>query len=214
MKSLTFWFDPVSPFAHLAFEQLPQALQGLSYEVSYRPVLFAGLLGHWGQKGPAEIEPKRAWTFRHALWLARRHGVRLQMPVAHPFNPLALLRLAIASAPADSTPSRYVCERILRHVWQGGLATDDPQRLAELTSAIAPQRDPHSADVKQQLRAATEGAAALGVFGVPTIAVDGKLFWGLDSLEMLAHYLSGDAMFDEADWVTAGQARPAVHRRA
>ena len=82
-----------------------------------------------------------------------------------------------------------------------------------LPISIAPQRDPLSADVKQQLRTATEGAAALGVFGVPTIAVDGKLFWGLDSLEMLAHCLSGDAMFDAADWATAGQARPAIRRR-
>ena len=64
MKSLSFWFDPISPYAYLAFEHLPQALEGCSYVVDYRPVLFAGLLGHWGQLGPAEIEPKRAWTFR------------------------------------------------------------------------------------------------------------------------------------------------------
>ena len=72
MKRITFWFDPISPFACLAFHRLPQALEGLSYEVAYRPLLFAGLLQHWGQKGPAEIEPKRAWTFRHVAWLAQR----------------------------------------------------------------------------------------------------------------------------------------------
>ena len=53
MKAVTFWFDPVSPFAYLAFERLPQAVEGCSYAVAYRPVLFAGLLAHWGQKGPA-----------------------------------------------------------------------------------------------------------------------------------------------------------------
>ncbi|MBP6320444.1 MAG: DsbA family protein, partial [Rubrivivax sp.] len=62
MQRIVFHFDVVSPFAYLAFERLPQVLQGCSYEVDYRPVLFAGLLQHWGQKGPAEIEPKRAWT--------------------------------------------------------------------------------------------------------------------------------------------------------
>lgn len=64
MKSLVFHFDPISPFAYLAFERLPQVLVGCSYVVEYRPVLLAGLLQHWGQKGPAEVEPKRAWTFR------------------------------------------------------------------------------------------------------------------------------------------------------
>ena len=54
MKRIEFWFDVISPFAYLAFERLPQVLEGCNYAVEYRPVLFAGLLRHWGQKGPAE----------------------------------------------------------------------------------------------------------------------------------------------------------------
>ena len=70
MKHLTFWFDVVSPYAYLAFERLPQAMEGLSYSVDYKPVVFGALLKHGGQKGPAEIEPKRQWTFRQVHWLA------------------------------------------------------------------------------------------------------------------------------------------------
>ena len=99
MQRIVFHFDVVSPFAYLAFERLPQVLQGCSYEVDYRPVLFAGLLQHWGQKGPAEIEPKRAWTFRHVHGLAAQHGITLHTPAVHPFNPLPLLRLALACGP-------------------------------------------------------------------------------------------------------------------
>ena len=80
MKRIEFFFDFVSPFAYLAFERLPQALEGQSYAVDYRPVLFAGLLQHWGQKGPAEIESKRAWTFRHVHWLAAQQGTPMQTP--------------------------------------------------------------------------------------------------------------------------------------
>mgnify|MGYP002865898321 CR=1 FL=1 len=72
MKRLIFAFDVVSPFVYLAFERLPQVLEGCSYEVEYRPLLFAGLLKAHAHKGPAEIEPKRQWTFRHVHWLA--HG--------------------------------------------------------------------------------------------------------------------------------------------
>ena len=213
MKHLTFWFDPISPFAHLAFERLPQQLEGLSHSVTYRPVLFAGLLAHWGQTGPAELEPKRAWTFRQVHWLAHQHGTLLATPAQHPFNPLALLRLMLACAPqATGTPSRFVCETVLRHVWHGGADANDAQRLAALTHTLAPRTDPADPKVKQALRDATAQAIALGVFGVPTIEVDGRLFWGLDALPMLSAYLRGDAWFDGPAWDAEGAARPGVMR--
>ena len=212
MNHLTFWFDPISPFAHLAFERLPQVLEGLSYSVAYRPVLFAGLLAHWGQKGPAEIEPKRAWTFRQVNWLAQHHGIALQTPAQHPFNPLAQLRLLLACAPAGGTPNRWVCEAVLRHVWHGGADANEPARLATLVQALAPRIDPADASIKQALKDATDEAIALGLFGVPTVGVDGRLFWGLDGLDMLAAYLRGDAWFDGPGWEAEGAARPAIRR--
>jgi 2-hydroxychromene-2-carboxylate isomerase len=79
-EELVFYFDPISPFAYLAFERLPQVLAGCSHVVEYRPVLLAGMLQHWGQKGPAEVEPKRAWTLRHVHWLAQQQGTALDTP--------------------------------------------------------------------------------------------------------------------------------------
>ena len=214
MKQLCFYFDPISPYAYLAFERLPQALEGLSVEVSYQPVLFAGLLAHWGNKGPAEIEPKKAWTFRHVSWLAHELGVRLDLPAQHPFNPLALLRLALACTPAGGTPNRRVCERLFHHVWHGGLDANDAARLLALRETLNLQRDPGGDAVKQELKQATEQAAAHGIFGVPTIAVDGRQFWGLDSLPMLAASLRGDAWFDGPGWDAAGRMPQGVQRPA
>ena len=119
MKHITFYLDFISPYAYLAFEKLPVALMGYSYSVTYKPMLFAALLKRHGQLGPAEIPSKRDWTYRQVLWLARQQGLELQMPASHPFNPLTLLRLAVA-APQQGDPNRYVCEAVLRHVWQGG----------------------------------------------------------------------------------------------
>ncbi len=208
MKQIGFWFDPISPFACLAFEHLPEALEGCSYAVEYRPVLFAGLLAHWGQKGPAEIEPKRAWTFRHVAWLAHRHGIEMRTPAVHPFNPLALLRLAMAAG-----PNRRTVEAVMRHVWRGGADAADPARLDALVRELAPARDPASAEVKAELRAATDAAIARGVFGVPTFEIDGRLFWGFDALPMLRAALVGDAWFAGPEWDAAGQRRPSVDRR-
>ena len=215
MKNITFYLDFISPYACLAFEDLPEALIGTSYSVRYVPVLFAGMLKHHGQLGPAEIAPKREWTYRQVLWLAHRRGIPLELPASHPFNPLALLRLALACSPASTPgmPSRYTCETIFRHVWRGGGDAVEAQRLQALTAQLSPPLDPDSETVKAQLRANTAQAIALGVFGVPAFAVDNKLFWGLDALPMLREYLLGGAWFDGPDWDRVSTVFSGVVRR-
>ncbi len=204
MKVITFWFDVISPYAWLAFERLPQALAGLSHTVDYRPVLFAGLLQAWQHKGPAEIAPKRAWTYRQVAWLAQQQGTPLHLPQPHPFNPLALQRLALACAPAGGLPNRRVVETLFRHVWcRGGADPNEPVALAALHEALAPQRDPRGDEVKAELRASTEQALAQGIFGVPTMACEGRAFWGQDALPMLRAAMQGDAWFDGPEWDAA-----------
>ena len=212
MKQVDFWFDPVSPFAYLAFERLPQALAGLSVTVCYRPVLFAAMLKHWGQKGPAEIDPKRAWTFRYLAWQAQQMGTSLRPPDAHPFNPLPLLRLGWACADALGTPNRRVVQTLFDHVWRDGGDASDPDRLAALHADLAPTSDPASDAVKACLRDATDAAIAAGVFGVPTLRVDDRLYWGLDALPMVAAALRDDPWFAGDTWDETGRPRPGVVR--
>lgn len=214
MKRITFWLDVISPYAYLAFERLPQVLEGCSYHVEYRPVLFAAMLQHHAHKGPAEIEPKRAWTFRQVHWLAAQHGLVLDTPLQHPFNPLALLRLAQACG-----PNRRVMEALLHHVWHGGGDANDPARLAALQAELAPARDPAQADVmaelKAELKAATDAAIAAGVFGVPSFGLDdGRVFWGLDALPMLRAALLDDPWFSGPAWAREGAPRAGVKRPA
>lgn len=208
MKHITCYLDFISPFAWLAFDALPDALQGHSYQVTYKPVLLGAILRHHGQLGPAEIPAKREWTYRHVQWLGQRQGLDLQMPAAHPFTPLPLLRLGIA-AQAQGLPNRYVCETLFRHVWDGGLDAVDPARLAQLQETLAPVLDPNGPEVKALLRAHTDHAVARGVFGVPSFEVDGKMFWGLDALPMLRDYLDGNPWFEGEGWSQAAS-RPSA----
>lgn len=210
MKHITCYLDFISPYAYLAFEKLPIALMGHSYSVTYKPILFAALLKHHGQLGPAEIAPKRDWTYRQVLWLAHSHGVELQLPASHPFNPLGLLRLAVA-CDARGEPNRYVCETLFRHVWRGGAEAADPARFDALVAQLDPQRAVNSDEVKTQLKAHTDEAIGLGVFGVPTFKVDDKLFWGFDALPMLQAYLAGDPWFD-GGWRAAASVAQGLRR--
>lgn len=197
MKDITLYLDFVSPYAWLAFEQLPQTLAGHSYRLRYRPALLGALLQAHGNPGPAGIAPKRQWTYRHVTWLGAQMGLGLQMPARHPFNPLPLLRLALECGD-DGHVNRFVAGAIFRHVWQGGADALEPARLDALRAQLAGQLRQDAAAperAKLLLRANTDAAMAQGVFGVPMCEVDGRQFWGLDGLPMLRAYLDGDAWF-------------------
>lgn len=221
MRDITFYYDPISPYAHLAFERLPEALMGHSVQVRYKPILFAALLKANGQLGPAEIPAKRDWTYRQVSWLGHHHGVALDLPAAHPFNPLPLLRLGLSCATDDAPgeTNRYVTEQLLHHVWHGGLDATDPARLTALQALLQDhmaQRDkpwhaPDSDVVKQRLRANTDEALELGLFGVPAMVLEGRVFWGFDALPMLRACLEGDAWFD-TQWASAAQRPEGVRR--
>ena len=211
MKTITFYLDFISPYAYLAFERLPETLQGISHEVRYKPILFAGLLKHHGQLGPAEIPVKREWIYRQVLWLANQSALPMDLPASHPFNPLALLRLALQCAHPE-LPNRHVVETIFRHVWRGGQDAIDPARLQALSATLpAPRSDLQTA--KERLSRLTEEAIADGVFGVPTFKVDDKCFWGVDALPMLRAYLQGEPWFAaDGKWDQAPRTGVGVQR--
>jgi 2-hydroxychromene-2-carboxylate isomerase len=130
---------------------------------------------------------------------------------------LPLLRLAVAAGKLDAlgaTCNRRVAEAVLRHAWQGGGAdAADASRLQALQATLAPAQAPDSEAVKAALRANTEAAVQAGVFGVPSFQLDdGRLFWGLDALPMLAAALRGDAWFDGPVWAAEGAPRAGVRR--
>ncbi len=179
MRTIDWYFDFVSPYSYLALYRLRELPQDAS--VRYRPVLFAGLLAHFGQKGPAEIAAKRKWTYRWCTWWARKLGVPFRFPAAHPFNPLQHLRLAIA---ADCAPAAVL--QVFDDVWTSGEDAGDPRRVERLCRLLGvdPARLAEP-DVKDALRRNTDEAAARGVFGVPSFVVDDEVFWGADAIDFL-----------------------------
>jgi len=209
MPSADWYFDFVSPFSYLQCEQLPSLERAL--RVRYKPVLFAGLLKAYEHKGPAEIPAKRRFTYRFVVWQAKRLGIPLKFPAAHPFNPLPLLRLAIV---ADCDPDAV--RRIFRFVWRDGRIGDLPIEWAELKAELGladAEARIGTPEVKDALRRNTDEAIARGVFGVPTLAIGDELFWGADATEMAADFVARGCNFadPEMDRVAA---LPAAAERA
>ncbi len=184
-------FDVISPFAYLSLKQLPRLPAGVALE--YVPVLFAGLLNHYGQLGNAEIASKRRFTYRFALWRASKMGIAMRMPPAHPFNPLAALRLIIVAG-----CEQRAVETVLDAVFLHGRDVADPAVIADLAQQLD-VRDPDTAladpAIKQRLHANTNWAIAHGVWGVPTFVIDHEIFWGHDAFDMVLDYLRDPAWF-------------------
>jgi 2-hydroxychromene-2-carboxylate isomerase len=187
--TIDWYFDFVSPYSFLQSERLASS----PVAVRARPIVFAGLLQHWGQKGPAEMATKRTFTYRHVQWVAQRDGVRLRFPPRHPFNPIRALRLAVA---LGSTPP--VVQAIFRHAWREGEEIDTVDGFARLCGTLGVadgEARIARPEVKDELRRNGEEAIARGVFGVPTLCVDGELFWGYDATDMALDFIRDPGRF-------------------
>ncbi len=206
MKRIDWYFDYISPYAYLQSQRLGE-FEGAA-EIRPVPVLFAGLLNATGTLGPAEIPAKRLWTYRFCQFAAGRLGVPFRMPPAHPFNPLRILRLSIA---LDCDPAAI--DAIFRFVWAEGRdpAAEWPALTAALGVADADIRIAADA-VKAALRENTEEAIAAGVYGVPTLAVDGQHFWGVDGTDFAHAFLADPGIF-ETDAMKRLETMPAAAER-
>jgi 2-hydroxychromene-2-carboxylate isomerase len=186
------YFDFISPFAYLQWPKVRVLSTRVEFE--FRPMLFAGLLQHLGHKGPAEIPGKREFTYRFVQWQAQREGVTLRFPPAHPFNPLAALRLCIAAGSSAAS-----IEAIFAHLWREGRVGDSAESLRSVAASLG-IADIDAAlarpEVKSTLRANFDAALADRVFGVPSIVADGEVFWGNDATPMFEQWLADPEMFE------------------
>lgn len=186
------YFDFISPFSYLQSQVLHEILAA-EHQLRCRPVLFAGLLGHWKHKGPAELPTKRAFTYRQVQWLAELHGIPLRFPPSHPFHPVRALRLATA---LGCRPE--VVDAIFTFIWAEGRDPNEPaawRELAERLRVSDADELINAPEVKAQLKRFGDEALAAGVFGVPTLVVEGQLFWGFDATAMAREFLRDPARF-------------------
>jgi len=183
MPAVTWYFDFISPYAYFGLHTLKRLPAAAN--VRYQPVLLAGLLNHWGQKGPAEIPSKRVWTYRWCVWWAQQNDIPFRMPAAHPFNSLPYLRLSIAAG-----NSAQAIHAIFTALWTTGADPADSSLIAALAQSLGVRAE-RLADsgVKNTLRQNTAQAVTRGVVGVPSFCIDEQGFWGSDAVDFAAAYL-------------------------
>jgi len=195
MTEIKWYFDFISPFAYLQMAQFSHLPKNIKLKPI--PVVFGGLLAHWGQLGPAEISPKRKFVYRFFQWKADSLGVPFKMPPSHPYNPLSSLRLCIAAG------SKIEDVQVIYNVIYGkGIQPDSEEGLGMMAQGLNiknPEEAINNINVKEKLKQNTENAIKDGVFGVPTFVVEDELFWGGDATDMMLDFLSNSALFETSE---------------
>ena len=213
---MDFYFDFLSPYAYFAWLQTADFCDEHNLTLNPVPVPFAGLLNHWGHLGPAEIPTKREFTFRNVLSYAKRNDIPLLGPKNHPFHPIASLRAAVAEASGNDQFA--VIDAIFKAGWSNGADLGDLAVLTDIlnkrgldgSAIMARTKTP---DVKAALKANFDSAIERGVFGVPTMFVDGLLFWGNDQFVDIVNHIQNGPVYSEAELSTFLAIQPAAIRK-
>lgn len=186
-----FYFDLGSPFAYLAAERL----QGvLGEQAEWRPVSLGALFKLAGRSSWSLGDPERRRAgMAEVERRARLYGLPpIRWPDPWPGNYLMAMRAA-TFAYRTGLGDRFTMQAF-RNAFQEGSDLGIPAEVLRAAEEAglepsAVQAAALNPDVKLALRDATDAAHRLGVFGVPTVAVDDELFWGDDRLEEAAAHL-------------------------
>ncbi|MFZ5653728.1 MAG: 2-hydroxychromene-2-carboxylate isomerase [Pseudomonadota bacterium] len=194
---ITLYFDLVSPYAWLALHAVDAIAQASGRAVVVTPVAFGAILKRHGQPAPVDIPGKRAHIFDDIRWRAAERGLPFTGPPVHPFNPLHGLRLCLAVA--DPASRARLARALADAAWAQGRDLQHAEVVLDVAAACGlpqawAQAQFADAGIKQALIDTTERAADSGVFGVPTFALDGRLFWGNDRIPHLLAAARGEGL--------------------
>lgn len=193
LRSITFWFDVHSPWVYLAAQRIGDIARRRSVAIRWRPLQLPRLIDAIGGRRPLEESAAFVRWYRQDLsdWAALQ-GLPLRY---HPDYPLRNARALRVCLYADSQgKAEPFTKRLLSAYWSEAQDITDPAVLGQLAAEAGldeqAARDATSdARLKDQLEANTREAIERGVFGVPTIDVGDKLYFGNDRLELMEKHL-------------------------
>ncbi|HEX9426951.1 MAG TPA: 2-hydroxychromene-2-carboxylate isomerase [Candidatus Polarisedimenticolia bacterium] len=188
MAAVQFWFEFASSYSYVAAQRIEDLARAQQVPIEWKPFLLGPLFRRQGwNDSPFNLYPARGrYMWRDIERQCRRQGIPFRKPSVFPRNSLLAARVACA---ADG--ERWMPE-FARAAFRANFAEDreiadvaviegvlrDLGQDAEAVLALA-----QSPGNKERLRLQTEAAWSSGVFGAPSLLVDGELFWGNDRLE-------------------------------
>lgn len=191
-KAVEFMFDFGSPTSYLAYKQLPKIASRHGARIVWTPILLGAIFKATGNSSPVMVPAKARYMNADLARFAKRYGVTLNFNTHFPVNTLPLMRGAVAYQSTNQF-DLYV-NAVFDAMWAHPRNLNDQAEIAHVMRDIG--IDPgdfvariERSDVKEKLKANTEGAVARGAFGAPTFFVNGEMFFGQDRLDFVEEML-------------------------
>lgn len=188
MARLEFWCELASTYSYLAAMRIAPLAAAAGVEVAWRPFALGPIFAEAGwTTSPFEVYPaKGRYMWRDLAREAAALGLPVRRPSQFPRNSVLALRVALVGVErawgpafmrgalaANFADDRDIASPAVIDALLAGLGLDGPAIRAEAEGPVH----------RPQLRAATQRAQQLGIFGAPTFVVGDELFWGNDRLE-------------------------------
>jgi 2-hydroxychromene-2-carboxylate isomerase len=192
---IDFYFDFSSPYSFLASEQIEALAARHGRTVRFRPILL-GAVFKVADSAPLteQYGPKARYSVHDFARSARFAGVAYRHPSKFPVGAVAAARAVLWLQQHRPEQANAFVHAVFRAFFQQDRDISDPAVVAAVAQSAGLDgaqlvEAAQAADVKDALRRQVEDAIALGVFGAPTIVVDGEVFWGNDRLPQIDRWL-------------------------
>jgi 2-hydroxychromene-2-carboxylate isomerase len=189
MPRIAFWYEFASNYSYLSAMRIATLAAEHGVSVEWRPFLLGPIFQAQGwATSPFNLYPaKGRYMVRDMERICAERGLRFHLPKPFPQNGLLAARLATIGAAEGWAP--VFTRAVFQAEFCDGADISDKTVLA--AALVQAGREPEAMfaragdeAVKDQLRARTEEAQTLGIFGAPSfVTEDGELFWGDDRLE-------------------------------
>jgi 2-hydroxychromene-2-carboxylate isomerase len=195
-RSIDFYFDFSSPYSFLASEKIEELAARHGRTVNYKPILLGAIFKTSGSAPLTEqYGPKAKYSVHDFSRSARFAGIRYRHPSKFPISSVAPHRAVLALQRDHPQQVPALVHALFRAFFQDDRDVSDAAVVAEVAHSIGLDgakltEEAQATAVKDALRKAVEDATALGVFGAPTIVVDGEMFWGNDRLPQIERWLA------------------------
>jgi len=205
-----FFFDYLSPYSYLAWKRLQKVdcKIGKDVEMEYVPIVLSRIIHAYETKGPAEIESKRDYLFKHCLRYSKENEISFQTPAKLPFNSLDLLRLS--TTPLSPLKKQKLIDLIFSLGWSEGKDLENYDFIYEKIQEVLPDDAANiisfaaNKESRKTLKENLKLALKHGVFGLPSFLVQEndhfELFWGNDSIEHLRHFINKTDRLDKSQF--------------
>lgn len=187
--TLDFWFEFASTYSYPAAMRISPLAEAAGVAVRWRPFMLGPIFKEQGwTTSPFNLFPAKGRNmWRDLERTCGTIGLPFVRPTTFPQNTLLAARVALVGL-AEAWGEDY-CRAIYRAEFAEGRTVEEIKTIAGVLTGLgldagAVLDRAQSNENRSQLRARTDEAQRLGIFGSPSfVTADGELFWGNDRLE-------------------------------